>query len=463
MINSLDKQDIEFPSEWDVNKILRFEQFVKKYIGFADFFVENDDDKEDNSIINIDIEKRTFRLSNYVGEIIFDNEIFHIYPFTFSEEAINSNPTKCFALFYQNLNLYLEESLQVKYAKLVKKSNHIDDTFLEILITVFVKELEDKLQDRPHYSYIEQEESLNKLVGRVNFSQYSNNYISGKKHILPCEYSIFSFNNSINKILKFTLNKLINISKNRDNLNHIKRFLVLFDEVDDISFKEVQNLFKTITFNQLNKDYKNLITLSKILLNGLNNDDSSAKKEGKELTNFCFLFKMNILFERFISARLNDYLRTNFADKGFSNFSQTTSKKLFKDLNKFPLKPDNLIKDRNNNTIAIIDTKYKVLCNFDIKNAKNSDLYQVAIYNLTYKSKLGILMYPLLFNEENTRKEELNFRTLNIFDSNFESKVAVISVPLIFKEEEIEDRNFKRLEMYFDLIFKGLRNSVAGL
>ena len=72
-------------------------------------------------------------------------------------------------------------------------------------------------------------------------------------------------------------------------------------------------------------------------------------------------------------------------------------------------------------------------------------------------------MYPLLFNEENTRKEELDFRTLNISDSNFESKVAVISVPLIFKEEEIEDRNFKRLEIYFDLIFKGLRNSVAGL
>lgn len=72
-------------------------------------------------------------------------------------------------------------------------------------------------------------------------------------------------------------------------------------------------------------------------------------------------------------------------------------------------------------------------------------------------------MYPLLFNEENTIKEEIDFKTLNISDSNFESKVAVISVPLIFKEEEIEERNFKRLEMYFDLILKGLRNSVAGL
>lgn len=456
IINSLDKENIKFPDKWDSNTIIDFEQFVKKYVRFADSLFENEDEKEDKSIINIDIDNKTFRLSDYCGEIIFNGEIFHIYPFTFDKESIDKNSSKAFSLFYANINLYLEEFLNVKFSKVLKTKDDSDDTLLEILITIFVKEIEDKLKNKPLYSYIECHDSLNKLVGRLNVNDYFRNYVNGKKHLLACDYSNFSFNNPINKVLKFTINKLLKIAKNRQNVSRLKRLSVLFDEVDDSNQKEIENIYRTLIFNQLNKDYENLILLSQILINGLNYNDTTNVKSNSDRTNFCFLFKMNVLFEKFISARLNDYLKNRFKGNDIKNYPQTRKKKLFKDLNKFPLKPDNVIMDKDENVLAIIDTKYKRMENFDIRNSSNDDLYQVAVYNLIYKPKIAILMYPLLSKEENKVIGGLDFKTLNNADSTFESKVAVMSVPLIFSEEEIGTRNFSRLYNYFALIFKDI-------
>ena len=137
----------------------------------------------------------------------------------------------------------------------------------------------------------------------------------------------------------------------------------------------MRDFYNNLSFNQLNKDYENLVLLSKILINGLNSKDSNSYASKNKNINFCFLFKMNVLFERFITARLNDYLKSKFEKVEFKNFAQSKKKKLFVNLNKFPLKPDNLIKDRDDNTIAIIDTKYKVLDNIDISNSSNNDLY----------------------------------------------------------------------------------------
>ena len=453
-ISELDKNKIKFPDSWKIETILDFERFVKKYVSFANSLFEDGDEKGDNSIINIDLDSRTFKLSNYCGEIIFNNTIFHIYPFSFDEDFIEKEPSKSFSLFYENINLYLEDFFKVRFVKLKNLINKKDDDLLEILISIFINELELKLQNKPYYSYIDCEDSLTKLVGKLNFDEYIKNYVNGKKHLLICDYSLFSFDNSINKIIKFTLNKLIKVARNLNNINRLKRLFVLFDKVSDITRKDVERFYNNLSFNQLNKDYENLILLSKILINGLNSKDSNSYASKNKNINFCFLFKMNVLFERFISARLNDYLKSKFEKEGFKSFTQTKKKKLFVDLNKFPLKPDNLIKGQDYNTIAIIDTKYKVLDNFDISNSSNSDLYQMSVYNLIYKSKIGILMYPLQMKEEKKFVESLDFKTLNNSDPNFVSKVAVISAPIIFKEEEIKKRDFSRLYKYFDLIFK---------
>ena len=118
-----------------------------------------------------------------------------------------------------------------------------------------------------------------------------------------------------------------------------------------------------------------------------------------ENNNFTFLIKTDRLFEDFIS---------NFAKENIKEeYSIEAQKESYLDKNnKFKIKPD-LIIEKENKIIKIIDIKYKQVSKYsDISNA---DIYQC----ITYAQRLGcnevVLLYPKYKGDDkSTVEEEIN-------------------------------------------------------
>ena len=440
ILHYLDKERITFPNERNYKDIVEFVTFVRSYIKLQNNLF--DEKEESSSNIVVDLPCRSFRLSNYVGEIIFKNYIFHIFPFSFKKEEIEEPET--LDLFFDNLNLFLNDAFNVRFKKINSGNCQKETTFLEILIVIFIDALENLLLRKPYYSYIEHNNNLNSIKGRINFNKYFNNFVNGEAHLINCDYAIFSFNNNINQVLKFVTKKLLNMTKKDSNKTRLKRIYSFFEELSDISLKEVKQALKSIHFNLLNKSYENIILLSKIFIYGLNNYDVENKTKAN--TNFCFIFRMNVLFEKFITHRLDDYL---VKINKYHNYSQYNKEHLFIGDTTKTLKPDNLIKDQDNVAVAILDTKYKSVDSLSLNNISEHDLYQMVIYCLFHKSKLGILLYPLRNNDSSEFKEVTKY--LNNKDKE-EVKIMFVSVPFILSKEEINKRDFSRIFRCFDAI-----------
>jgi len=118
---------------------------------------------------------------------------------------------------------------------------------------------------------------------------------------------------------------------------------------------------------------------------------------GKSFTSFsgsevavALLFPMETLFESYIAVQLKKKL-----DSGYSISVQDKKYHLFDDPKKFLLKPDIVIKSTSEDSIFVMDTKWKVLsdakANYGISQA---DMYQMYAYQKKYESEYVTLLYP---------------------------------------------------------------------
>ena len=108
---------------------------------------------------------------------------------------------------------------------------------------------------------------------------------------------------------------------------------------------------------------------------------------------------------------------------------------------KFAIKPDIVITDRNNDTITVLDTKWKLLSpqyhNFGISQA---DMYQMYVYGKKYHAKEVILLYPL-----------------NEYVKDFQDKIAFTSDDgVIVKVRFVDLRNAKRSLSFGEILFEKL-------
>lgn len=455
IINCLDKDWIGFPESRNFEDISQFEKFLKKYLSFNHNFFRKVKKGEKQSFLMVDYNNKKFKIKNFIGEIIFKGVTFHIFPFVFDLNDIKKNEEEQLELFAINLNLYLKEYFSFKSLKVDCYFKNKNSYFLELLIKIFIYELENILKNKPLHIYIEKNDDLLKKQGRIDFNKYLNNYVNGKKHILSCNYELFSFDNLINQILKFVILKLLKISKDEYNKSHLKRLVSFYEEVSDLDTHNINNLFSKIRFNSLNKEYKSILDFAKILLNSFNkNGETKQNIISSSNNNFCFLFEINILYEKFISNKLYEYLNNKKEFLNLVNIPQSNEAKLFKNSSSYSLKPDNLIRrTTDNKNILIIDTKYKD----EEKNPSNEDIYQMTVYSFFYKVNNVILLYPL----KNNYKEDLNnlySLELNVNEDSYsdlnDPKISIYHVPLIFKKEDILNNDFSLLFHYFRNIFE---------
>ena len=341
-------------------------------------------DVEALEFMNISVRKgigKVITAKNYVGIIeIKDGINIEILPKIYSQEYVTEAKVKKLVMdMLKTLRKSPYKSLQVANVS-VDKMN-----IFEIFIRMFINEvlLIVKKGLKSNYETIESNERVFK--GKMKFAQQIK-YNYAHKEQSYVEYDEFNTNCPENKLLKSTLLYLYKNTHSLKNKNDIKMLLNSFLEVEkSINYEDDFN--RIIAADRNKKDYTTALLWSKIFLMGKSFTSFSGSKIA-----FVLLFPMENLFESYVA----EVLRRNLNKSAYNISIQDKTHHLFDEPNKkFLLKPDIVVKNKKDNNIVILDTKWKLLSgqksNYSISQ---SDMYQMYAYSKKYGAENVILLYP---------------------------------------------------------------------
>lgn len=364
---------------------------------------------------------------SWVGVIKYKNLHLEILPKLISNDANNDNKLDDNErnAILKNLIYMLSytKNLQIKIsdnAKLSKEKNR----FLEILIGEFANSLFEALKRLTPKKYIQKEDNLNYLRGKIKFSE-NIRYNCANQARFYCEFDEFSENNILNQLFLFVSACLFNISNNSYNKKTLKFIMNYYSDVKLVRFDKFKAEKIKLTRNQ--ELFKKPFNLAKMFVEQASVDLSKNKFE-----NITLVWDMNKLFEEFIFEIMKKYeseLECRLiAQKGKKLLAGDNCKKR----NTFV---DIMIEKNNGKKEKIVlDTKYKKLAT--LSDFSNSDLFQVSTYCLLHNAHHAILLYPQWGKEKplipdyylNTDKEKykIYFKTVNLKYDNLKNELETI-------------------------------------
>lgn len=290
----------------------------------------------------------------------------------------------------KNLDEEKSKDILIKMLKTLKNSpfKHFNTAnlkahkmpLLEIFISMFLEELAKLVQKGIKSDYVQKEENLKFLKGKLKISeQIKQNSVHKERFFV--EYEQFCSDRVENRLIKTTLEYLYKKSKSNKSQQRIREFLFVFDEIK-ISHN-IKTDFEKIKLNRQMKDYEQVLLWCKTFL--LENSFSPYK--GNDIA-FALLFDMNLLFESYVY----NYLKKNGDFVNIKNQDKKYHLAYENEKGKFALKPDIVIDDGK----IIVDTKWKIL-SVDKSNLgiSQSDMYQLYAYGKKYQNCENLyLIYP---------------------------------------------------------------------
>jgi 5-methylcytosine-specific restriction enzyme subunit McrC len=278
---------------------------------------------------------------------------------------------------------------------------------LEIFISMFLDELDKLIKSGIKSDYIQKEENLKFLKGKLKLNeQLKKNFIHKERFFV--EYDEFMSDRIENRIIKSTLKYLYKNSKLNKNQKRIREFLFVFDEIKEC--KNIKIAFNNIKLNRLMKDYQNIILWAKIFLFG----NSFTPYKGNSVA-FALLFDMNQLFESYVYHYLKKRIKNIKAQDKTHHLAYLNGKE-----KKFQLKPDIAV----DNGKIILDTKWKILNKEKTHNGINqADIYQLYAYGTKYQNcKKLFLVYPKDNEIENSYYKFFDDLHLKIYFFDFDGE-----------------------------------------
>ena len=172
---------------------------------------------------------------------------------------------------------YAFYSLNFKEYKKVasEEFDNIYELFSELLIIALNKQIKQGL----YRDYIEVDETTSSIRGKINITE-SINELSFINKKLNCTYDEFSVNSYLNKIIKTTLTILLKAPISKEKRRPIKNILLYFRDVDTL---DTNSINWQIRYDRNNQDYRMIIGICYLTLNGLL---QSEKKGEKKLMEF---------------------------------------------------------------------------------------------------------------------------------------------------------------------------------
>lgn len=236
-----------------------------------------------------------------------------------------------------------------------------DLEIFEIFVFMFLEEVGIIIQKGIKSDYVEQEENLFYLKGKLLINeQIKRNSIHKERFYI--QYDDYKQNRAENRLIKSTLKLLSNISKDFNNQRKIRQYLEHMNWIE-LSLN-IDKDFSMVKTGRGMEHYKNALIWSKVFLK----KESFSSFSGDTVA-FAILYPMEKLFECFVQWWLN---------KKYSHLeikAQNSEANFVKGL--FGVRPDFLIK-KDDKVICVADAKWKLI--EENSNFSQSDFYQLFAY-----------------------------------------------------------------------------------
>ena len=270
--------------------------------------------------------------------------------------------------------------LKVADAEIAALSSQRHD-LLEIVIGLFVQRLTIAVRRGLPRRYVGHEEDLPVLRGRLNVVRQFTQ-LAVRPDILACRYDQLSEDTPLNRVLKAAVRRLAGVARSAANARRLAELAARFEFVGE----SAHPLREPVQRDRNSTAFYDLYKLARFLLSG----DWQTTTGGK-MMGFPLLFKMNVLFEKFVCNTLERTLGPRRVDLKESYRSALRDA----DGELFQLEPDVLIDMPDG---IVLDTKWKRLEPKEEQPRKwgvrEPDVYQLLAYARAYGAERIILLYP---------------------------------------------------------------------
>ena len=261
-------------------------------------------------------------------------------------------------------------------------------SLLDVFILHFCDQLHAQLMQGKIRNYIERNENLNVLRGRLRIEQQFKQNLAHRERLF-CQYDELSEDNLHNQVLKYVLKILLKMAIGNRARLQVSELLMRFDPISDVAADAA--LLGSLSFDRSSARYESIFDQCRWFLEGVHPDVLAGKE-----TCVSLLFDMNQLFEAYVGTELRKKawgeglrVREQGPQKYFARRKDT-------DEHVFMMKPDISFLNENNQVVAIADAKWKILDEGEKKlGISQADLYQMESYASRYRVKDLLLVYPM--------------------------------------------------------------------
>ena len=375
---------------------------------------------------------KEIKSNNYFGVIHFEGQNVNLLPKIFYDSN-RVYGTKEINAIQQHILWYLSYCRKLKFPNFKSSLGSLKNDFFEILIYLFAKYTRKLLSNSIFQQYEEVDREIYNIKGRLNTATYiTQNLSKGNWHKVSCTYDSFVMDNKFNRIVKYVVQLLFNVSSNFENRKYLREILFILDEVRDE--KASANDCASIVFNPMYSEFETIRDYCTLFLS-----NSISIDYKNDLKLFAFLLPMEHLFEDFVFGFINKEL------KEISVKSQISSVHL--DEGKiFGLKPDLCIATPSKYFIA--DTKYKIAYS-DKNDPKNgisqSDLYQMVAYAIRFNIQDIVLLYPNMLKTKQNGMSGMQILDKLAMDKQI--NISSYQLPIINYELFDTESDFRNVEL----------------
>jgi len=382
MINLFEYQNkASFPEEHFENLEMFLDDIWNKREKSSYYNNEEENREEVQHFLQFLHKTNQLKSNKYVGVIHFENQTINLLPKLFYDASkdVSENDVK---VINSHVLWWLSYCRKLKFPNYQTGLNNEQADFFEILIYLFSKYTKELLSSSIYQKYVEIENELSFVKGRIDFDSYiTNNLSRGRNHKVSCVFDSFEMDNHFNQCIKHVAKLLLSASKDHYNKRNLYDIVFLLDEVSDIAISAQE--CKKILFNPMFSSFE---TVRDYCVLFLENSVSFNYKNSLKL--FAFLLPMEYVFEDFIFGFIDKELEEVKAYGQVKDTFLDTDKK-------FNLRPDLVLKAGNYKFIA--DTKYKMVYadeNDPKKGISQNDLYQMVAYAIRFNTTDIKLFYP---------------------------------------------------------------------
>jgi 5-methylcytosine-specific restriction enzyme subunit McrC len=409
----------------------------------SSYYNEDENREEVQHFIQFLHKNKELKSNKFVGVIHYEDQTINLLPKIFytGKEATADDVR----LINSHVLWWLSYCRKLRFPNYLSGLNTQQADFFEVLIYLFSKYTKELLNSSVYQKYIEIENELSFVKGRMNFNEYINqNLARGRNHKVNCIYDSFEMDNPFNQCVKSVCKLLLTASKDLQNKRNLNDILFLLDEVSDATISAEE--CKRILFNPMFADFETVRDYCVLFL-----ENSVSFNYKNDLKLFAFLLPMEYVFEDFLFGFIDKELEEVNAKNQIKNKSLDEAKT-------FGLKPDLLLTIEDRNIIA--DTKYKMVY-ADSTDAKKgisqNDLYQMVAYAIRFGVTDIKLFYPNTINNETSN----DLKTIEIIDELAgREKITIKAHQVSVLDKEITIASLESMRL--SDCFVSLKNKLKG-